>query len=272
MTWWSYPLAAWAVSAVVMFAVWLRQLRTRNAGTVDLAWTLLTGGSAVAFALTADGDPARRALLGTIAGLWAARLATHLARRIAGEPEDGRYADLRARFGASANRWFLVFFQAQAVFVLLLSVPFAVAACHTAPLGPVAAALSGALAAVAVVGETVADRQLARHRALPANRGSTCRTGLWRYSRHPNYFFEWIHWFAYVPLAWGAPFGALALTGPVLMYVLIAHVTGVPPTEARALRSRGAGYQAYRRSVSAFFPWFPRPDRPADPARSDPTP
>jgi steroid 5-alpha reductase family enzyme len=255
---WTLVIGAWAGSAVAQLLLWLIQLRTRNAGIVDLGWTVLTGGSAVAFAVAGDGDPARRALLGAIAGLWAVRLAAHLTVRIAREPEDGRYADLRARFGAGANRWFLVFFQVQAGFVAVLSVPFALAATNVSEIGPVAAGTSVTLAAVALVGELVADAQLARHRRDPDRRGKACREGLWRYSRHPNYFFEWVHWFAYVPLAWGAPLGWLSLSGPILMLLLITKVTGIPPTESRALRSRGDDYRAYQRETNAFFPWFPR--------------
>ena len=257
---WTLAAGAWAVSAAALLALWLVQLRTRNAGIVDLGWTVLTAGAGVAFACLGDGDGTRRVLLGAIAGLWGLRLAAHLARRISGEPEDGRYADLRARFGARADRWFLVFFQVQALFVLALSVPFALAATQTAPLTPWAAATAVSLAAAAVAGELVADGQLARHRRDAANRGKTCRTGLWRYSRHPNYFFEWVHWLAYVPLAWGAPWGWIALLGPVLMLLLITKVTGIPPTEERALRSRGDDYRAYQRTTSAFFPWPPRSD------------
>lgn len=255
---WTLVLAAWAVSAVVQFAVWLVQVRTRNAGIVDLAWTLLTGGAAVAFALAGDGDGTRRALLGAIGGLWALRLSVHLVRRLRHEPEDGRYADLRAKAGDRADRWFLVFFQVQALFVAVLCPSFALAATTAAPLSPAAAAAAIAVAAVAVAGEWAADAQLARHRARPANRGKTCRTGLWRYSRHPNYFFEWLHWSAYVPLAWAAPAGWLSLTGPILMLLLITKLTGIPPAEARALRSRGDDYRAYQRTTSAFFPWPPR--------------
>ncbi|MCE9634265.1 MAG: DUF1295 domain-containing protein [Planctomycetes bacterium] len=257
---WVLVGGAWAVSAAVMLALWLVQLRTRNAGIVDLGWTLLTGGAGVAFAVLGDGDMSRRVLLGGIAGLWGLRLAAHLAHRIAGEAEDGRYADLRRRFGATANRWFFVFFQVQALFVLALSIPFALAATQPASLPPWAAVTAVSLAAAAVVAELVADRQLARHRGSAANRGKTCRTGLWRYSRHPNYFFEWVHWLAYVPLAWGPPWGWLSLLGPALMLLLITKVTGIPPTEERALRSRGDDYRAYQRTTNAFFPWFPRTD------------
>ena len=95
---------------------------------------------------------------------------------------------------------------------------------------------------VSVGGESLADAQLARFRANPANRGKTCRSGLWRYSRHPNYFFEWLHWFAYVLLAAGSPLHWLAWSGPVVMYVFLRWISGIPWTEQQALRSRGEDY------------------------------
>ncbi|MBV8853549.1 MAG: DUF1295 domain-containing protein, partial [Sinobacteraceae bacterium] len=99
---------------------------------------------------------------------------------------------------------------------------------------------------------------LARFRANPAHRGKTCRAGLWRYSRHPNYFFEWLHWFSYVAFAVGAPLGWLALAGPLLMYVFLRYVSGIPYTEAQALRTRGDDYRDYQRRTSMLFPWPPR--------------
>ncbi|MGH8164637.1 MAG: DUF1295 domain-containing protein, partial [Rhodanobacteraceae bacterium] len=111
---------------------------------------------------------------------------------------------------------------------------------------------------LSVFGETIADRQLARFRANPANDGKTCREGLWRYSRHPNYFFEWLHWFAYVALAIGSPLWWLALAGPVVMFVFLRFISGIPYTEAQALRTRGDDYRAYQHDTSMLFPWFPK--------------
>jgi steroid 5-alpha reductase family enzyme len=109
-----------------------------------------------------------------------------------------------------------------------------------------------------IAGESIADRQLARFRADPAHRGRTCRAGLWRYSRHPNYFFEWLHWFTYVALAVGSPLPWLSLAGPIVMYVFLRWVSGIPFTEAQALRTRGEDYRRYQQSTPLLFPWFPR--------------
>ncbi len=112
-----------------------------------------------------------------------------------------------------------------------------------------------------VGGEAIADRQLAKFRANPANKGKTCRDGLWRYSRHPNYFFEWLHWFAYVLLAIGSPIAWLAWAGPLVMYVFLRWISGIPYTEAQALRTRGEDYARYQRTTPMLIPWFPKEDR-----------
>ena len=161
-------------------------------------------------------------------------------------------------WGGRAPLYFFLFFQAQASWVVLFSLPFAAA--MTAPrVGLDVYDLVGvAVWLMAIVGEAVADAQLARFRAEPSNRGRTCRSGLWRYSRHPNYFFEWTHWFAYVAIA-GPTMGAWgAWMGPVVMLAFLYKVTGIPYTEAQALRTRGDDYRRYQAETSAFVPWIPR--------------
>jgi steroid 5-alpha reductase family enzyme len=116
-----------------------------------------------------------------------------------------------------------------------------------------------AIGVLSIAGESLADWQLSRFRSQAANRGQVCNHGLWRYSRHPNYFFEWLHWWAYVCFAisnW--PWGCLTLLGPLTMWYLITRVTGIPPTEAQSLKSRGEAYRRYQQTTSPFFPWFPR--------------
>ena len=111
---------------------------------------------------------------------------------------------------------------------------------------------------ISVLGESIADAQLARFRSNPANRGKTCRIGLWNYSRHPNYFFEWLHWWSYVAIAWSAPYGWTTLLAPALMWFFLFKVTGIPATEAQAVISRGDDYKLYQQTTSVFVPWFPK--------------
>lgn len=245
-------------AALAMGLAWLRQRRTRDASPVDLVWTLGVGAAALFHALTAGGWGPRRLLVALLAGLWAARLGLHLARRLAHGPEDGRYAALRARLGARAETWFLGFFQVQGLLVVALGLVFLVL-CRSELAGWRASdAAAVALYAVALLGESRADRDLARWRAEPANRGRTCRAGLWRYSRHPNYFFEWLHWLVYPVLGLGLEHGAWLWLAPLVMYLLVVHVTGIPPAEEQALRSRGDDYRRYQATTNAFFPGPPR--------------
>lgn len=248
----------WLLAAGLMLCVWLVARRKRDATAVDVAWAVNLVLLALSFAALGDGHPARRALLGLLVTCASGRLALHLWRDRLGKPgEDGRYAQLRARWGAAAERNFFWFFQAQALLDVLLALPFLLAAQDARAPGALdlAAVLLGCAAAC---GETLADRQLASFRADPAQRGRTCRRGLWSVSRHPNYFFQWLIWCSYALLALGAPAGWLALASPLVMLGLILFVTGIPPTEAQALRSRGADYREYQRTTSAFVPWFQR--------------
>jgi steroid 5-alpha reductase family enzyme len=140
---------------------------------------------------------------------------------------------------------------------VLFAIPMLVAARNPAP-PAIWDALGVAIWLLAVAGESLADRQLSRFRRDPARRGQVCQLGLWRYSRHPNYFFEWLHWWSYVCLAVGAPWGWAAIVGPLAMLYFLLFVTGVKPTEAQALLTRGAAYREYQRTTSAFIPWPPQ--------------
>jgi steroid 5-alpha reductase family enzyme len=255
-------LSGWLVMAAVMAVLWVVQRARRDAGVVDVGWAAGLGLLAVLYAVLAAGPVMRRLLVAAMAGAWALRLAWYiLVNRVLGKAEDGRYQTLRLKWGDRAQSRFFVFFQLQALVDVIFSLPYLVAMTNPrAGLG--VWDLAGVLVWVAAVGgETLADRQLATFRADRANRGRTCRVGLWRLSRHPNYFFEWLHWWSYVLLAVGSPWWALTLVGPALMLYFLLRVTGIPATEAQALASRGDDYREYQRTTSAFIPWFPRKGR-----------
>lgn len=251
-------LIGWALSATLMVALWLWHLRLRNAGVVDAGWALSLPILATLYAGAGPGYTARKWLMAAMVGIWGVRLAVYLLRdRVLGRPEDGRYADLRARSSPAAALSFFPFFQAQALAAVLLSTPALIAAFNPDPRLSALELGAALLWCVALTGEAVADRQLARFKRRPGSRGRTCREGLWRYSRHPNYFFEWLIWVAYAMFALGSPWGMLALAAPALMLYLLFRVTGIPATEAQALRSKGDDYRAYQATTSVFVPWFP---------------
>jgi len=250
----------WGLCALTMALAWMRQRTTRDATAVDVVWTANLGLLALLYAALGGGAPTRRVLLALLVGAWCARLSLHLLRTrvlAPGHGEDKRYAGLREAWGARAQRNFFWLYQAQGLLDALLSLPFLLIAFDPdASLGWLAG-VSALLLATSVVGESTADRQLAAFKSDPANRGRTCRAGLWRYSRHPNYFFEWLAWCAFALLALGAPLGWLGIGAPLLMLYLLLQVTGVPPAERQALRSRGDDYRDYQRTTSVFFPWVP---------------
>jgi len=250
-------LMAWAASAVAMCLVFAIARRVGKIGYVDVGWAGLMGLSALLVASFAEGTPMSRALVALFGGAWALRLCAYLWRRVAHEAEDGRYVALRERFGDAALPFF-VFFQMQALVVALFALPFATVASLASDPAPWQVCAAAAVWMLAVGGEALADHQLARFRADPAHRGHTCRAGLWGWSRHPNYFFEWLHWFTYLLLALGAPRWWLALSGPVLMLLFLYRVSGIPWTEAQSLRSRGEDYRRYQQQVSAFIPLPPK--------------
>lgn len=261
-------LPGWIAAFVMMTLLWAWHLRQKSAAVVDAGWTALVAGLAVFYAIQwTGGMPARRLAVAAMFGSWGARLTVMLLHdRVFNRPEDGRYADLRQRKGAAANRWFFWFFQAQALAAIVFSLPALLAVLNPAnEFSPLELTAAG-LWIVGFTGESTADRQLLYFKADGANRGKTCRSGLWRYSRHPNYFFEWLMWMAYALFASAAPWGWVAFACPAIMLFLLFKVTGIPATEAQAIRSRGDDYREYQRTTSVFIPWLPRPATPAEPS------
>jgi len=250
-------LLIWLVSALAMALTWAISMRVANVGYVDVAWAGLMAIAALLAGALGDGAELHRGLVALLGSLWGVRLCLFLLGRVLHEPEDGRYQALRAQWQGSPAKFF-AFFQLQAIVVALFALPFVAASGHHGRDidGWVVAAVLVWITAVG--GEALADRQLASFRADPANRGKTCRVGLWNWSRHPNYFFEWLHWFTYVFLAVGGHLFWLSLAGPVVMFLFLYRVSGIPWTEAQALRSRGEDYLRYQREVSAFFPRPPK--------------
>ena len=251
---------------LLMAAAWLFERRTGKSGWIDATWTLAVGIVGVAAALTpvSPGEGWRHVLVAILVAVWSGRLGLHIARRTLKGGVDPRYSNLKEQWGKSAPLRMFMFLQGQAAagFVLVLAV--CVAARNPTSSPRVADYLGVLVFAVAVFGEALADRQLRRFGADRANKSKVCDVGLWRLSRHPNYFFEWLGWVAYPIIAidfGGAyPAGWLATLAPALMYYLLVHVSGIPPLEEHMLKSRGAAFRDYQSRVNAFWP-FPR--RPA---------
>lgn len=245
--------------ALVMFLLWLIQLRTGNAAIVDAGWA---GGLAllsVLYALLGGGYWLRSAMIATMAAIWGLRLAIYLlTTRVIGHPEDGRYRELRRKWKTNIPFKFLVFYEFQAILCAVLAIPFLMAARNPDPnISPLEWA-AVVLWILAMAGEVTADAQLSSFKSNPSSKGHTCQVGLWRYSRHPNYFFEWLIWMAFALFALPSPGGWWGLLSPALILYFVLRVTGIPATEAQAIRTRGDEYRRYQQTTSAFVPWFPR--------------
>jgi steroid 5-alpha reductase family enzyme len=247
----------------LMAGLWAWHLRRKDAGLVDPGWSAGLGLVALLYAALGPGWEPRRAAVAAMGLIWSVRLTAHLALRMRGKPEEGRYRALRTEWEAAGHdvgRRFLVFFLFQGLLDVFLSIPMLLAVLNPTPRFSGWEVTAAALWLVSIVGESASDAQLERFRANPANRGRTCDTGLWRYSRHPNYFFEWLVWVAWLVFALGSPWGPLAILCPALMLFFLLRVTGIPATEEQAIRSRGEAYRRYQRTTSAFVPWFPKRD------------
>jgi steroid 5-alpha reductase family enzyme len=235
------------------------QLRTRNATAVDAGWAGGIAAAAVLCAVLGPGDASHRVLIAVLLAAENLRIASHVLGRL-GKDEDRRYAELRRRWRERGReqRTFAIFYAAQALLAAFFALPAVLASFDRReglrPLEWAAAALWVACFAP----EWTADRQLKAFVSDERNRGRTMREGLWRYSRHPNYFFQTLTWVAYALVATSAPWGWLAWAAPALMLYLVLFVTGVKPAEESSLRSKGDDYRRYQRETSAFVPWFPK--------------
>lgn len=262
-------MIGWAlVSSAIFLSVWMAlawwvQKETGKAGWVDTFWSYgvgIAGGSLALFVPLVASNPVspRQWLAASLCALWSVRLGTHILLRTLGGGDDPRYAQLKKEWKKDAPRRLFWFLQIQALCGFVLALAVFVAALNPLPGLRVIDWIGAALLVFAIAGEGIADRQLKAFVADKKNKGKVADTGLWSYSRHPNYFFEWLGWFAYVLIAFNVSenywWWPVALLAPAMMYWLLVHASGIPPLEQHMLRTRGAKFRAYQQRVNAFFP------------------
>ncbi len=261
-----------SILALLLFAVfemtatWAVAQRLRNYGVVDVVWS--AGFAPMALLLLWRASDGLRTVPATpfivltgMVVLWSLRLGLHLFVRVAGHHpvEDVRYARLRSLWGDAAAKKMFGFYQIQGVLQVLLALPFLLTGHDTTRTELGISGMAGAvLWCAGILGESLSDHQLSVFRKNPANRGKVCQHGLWKWSRHPNYFFEWLVWVGYAVFALGSAHGWIAFLSPALMLHFLLNVTGIPMTEELSVKSKGDAYRAYQKTTSAFFPWFPR--------------
>jgi steroid 5-alpha reductase family enzyme len=256
-------LAAIALSlSVLMTGAWMVQQRTGNSGWVDTIWTFslgLVGAGSALWPVAGAAPNARQWLVAALVAIWSLRLGLHIAVRTAGIKDDPRYAAFAREWGVDSPRKMFIFLQNQGLGSIPLVFAIFVAARFPDPALRLQDYLGALILFTGIAGEALADAQLKGFRTNSANKGRVCDIGLWRWSRHPNYFFEWFGWLAYpvIAISIGHYWGWATLLAPVFMYWILVHVTGIPPLEAQMLRSRGERYRDYQSRTSMFFPLPP---------------
>lgn len=249
--------------SILMAGAWVVQQRTGNSGWVDTIWTFslgLVGAASALWPIAGSAPSARQWLVAALVAIWSLRLGIHIAIRTAGITDDPRYASFAKEWGLNAPRRMFIFLQNQALGTIPLVFAIFVAARFPSDALRPQDYLGALILFIGIAGEALADAQLKRFREDPANKGRVCDAGLWRWSRHPNYFFEWFGWLAYpvIGLSVDYPWGLATLLAPIFMYWILVHVTGIPPLEEQMLRSRGERYRDYQLRTSRFFPLPPQ--------------
>jgi steroid 5-alpha reductase family enzyme len=259
-----FEIIGLSLAAVVacMTAIWLVSLALRNASIVDVFWGLGFALLAALYFITADGFVGRKILVVTLVTVWGLRLALYVLWRNWGKGEDYRYRAWREKAGEKF--WWVSLFQVfllQGALLWLISAPLLAAQFYGSPDELTVVDLLGALLwAVGFFFEAVGDWQLAAFKADPANKGKVMQSGLWRYTRHPNYFGDATVWWGYFIIAAGTVHGLWTVFSPVLMTLLLLRVSGVALLERAQVQTKPQ-YRAYIESTSAFLPRFPRRPR-----------
>jgi steroid 5-alpha reductase family enzyme len=245
--------------AAVMFVTWIASVVVRDASIVDPVWPFGFVAVASAVLFRAEGDTVRRAVLVTMVAIWGLRLCAHLVwRRRGGHGEDFRYRAMRRHWGARFPIVSLVtVFALQGALMWIVALPVQLGLRGNEPTPPAFLAVGIAAWLVGFGFEAIGDAQLTPFRADPTSSGRVLDTGLWRYTRHPNYFGDACVWWGIALVALGAPAGVVGLIGAIVMSVLLRRVSGVTLLE-RALVKRRPGYADYVQRTSAFVPRPPK--------------
>lgn len=248
------------LTIVLFYWVWVYAVKIENFSIIDAAWAGCFTVHALIFYKLSTGFHQRKLLLLACIALWSFRLAYFLAKRIKSHhpQEDTRYRQLRKEYGPDYKKRFLYFFLFQAVSVSVLTLPMVFVFNNPNPNVDLVEWAGVFFFLISLGGEALADSQMSQFKVQAVNAGQVCDRGLWRYSRHPNYFFESCIWFSFYLFMLGTPGLWWAVYAPLTILFLLVKVTGVPPSEAQSLASRGDAYREYQKKTSVFVPWFRR--------------
>lgn len=253
-------ISALGANMIIFAAAWAWCVRLKNFSPVDAFWAICIGLTSLFFLLIQSPDP-KQITATILIGAWSARLGFHLSKRIAKHhpEEDSRYIKLREIWQGRENPAFFWFFQGQALSVFLLALPFYLIAADPDPAFDTLSIIGALVALTGLIGETISDKQMSAFKAEDPSPKSVCTKGLWKYSRHPNYFFESVIWTGFFLFAAGSPWGWTTIYAPAIITYLLLKVTGIPPTEASAVKRKGDAYREYQRTTSPFIPLPPKP-------------
>ena len=261
MNGWVSFLVGSGVMMGVFALAWVSALRVNNYSWVDAIWAFGVGMLGWIWLGSVGGFGLKQVGAGVILGFWSLRLGWHLQRRIRRihPEEDARYAALREVWAGREKSAFFWFFEMQAISVILLALPFWCIAVDSDRSWSGWECVGSIISFLGIAGEGIADWQMSRFKARGGGSKAVCTEGLWRYSRHPNYFFEAVIWVGFYVYACGSEWGWATIHAPVMIIFLLLKVTGIPPTEAAAVRRKGQAYRIYQQTTSSFIPWPPKP-------------
>jgi steroid 5-alpha reductase family enzyme len=257
-SWPNLVLEAWVIASLIMLVLWLIYLYKDDPSIVDIGWGISIGCAASWMYYSVPELGLRQLVLLFFVTCWSLRLSTLLIARMLKGQKDKRYFELSSIW-QNRIRWkYFLFFQAQALSVAVLVVPFALVYLATELSWTSWDTVGVAVFTIGLFGEAIADQQMVHFRSKAGTEKNVCDIGLWRYSRHPNYFFEWLIWISYALLGMNHVTGLVGWISPTVILISILKITGIPPTEERLIASKGDAYREYQRTTSPFIPLPPK--------------
>ncbi|GBF51970.1 hypothetical protein LPTSP4_35080 [Leptospira ryugenii] len=247
-----------------MSLMWFWGKTRNNYGVIDVGWALVIAGILSIITVLGDSSPLAKLIFLSPIWIWAIRLSGYLywTRIRTNHPEDKRYADFRKDYGDKVHQKFFtnVFLLQGGLALLLIGPAIAMESWYLVSIQDftIGVYLGWAFFWIGVIGEALADQQLHSFISVPANKGKVCNVGLWRYTRHPNYFFEWFLWLGIALIPFRGPAQWMTFVSPLVMFILLRFISGVPFAERYSLKSKGDLFVAYQKTTNAFFPWFPK--------------
>lgn len=257
---WFALVSGFLAMAVMFLLAWLWARKCDNYSLVDAVWAFGIGLTGCGWLVILGGGSAKHWVASGLLALWSLRLGWHLQHRIRRlhPEEDARYVKLREIWVGRVPSAFFWFFQGQAVSVIFLVLPFLLIAVDSDRSWSYWESIGLIVALIGISGEGLADSQMSHFKKSNHDLKAVCQSGLWKYSRHPNYFFEAVIWLGFYLFACGSEWGWTMIHAPAVIVYLLLRVTGIPPTEAAAVLRKGDAYRNYQKTTSPFIPWPPK--------------